>query len=140
MPVPYRPACRSSPMAHIDWLQLCESAFLDNCNRLCVVGFLNRFQVPALPIAVNQLMLAGRVVDLRPGEEFEIGVSITTPSGLSPSPDDPDCFEISNAGEYVLVTLRQFPLHEEGVHRFTVSLIGGNTVTVDIPVQLASSL
>jgi hypothetical protein len=85
-------------------------------------------------------MLAGRIVNLRPREEVEIGVSIATPSGLSPAPDDPECMEITNAGEYVLVTLRQFPLREEGVYRFSVSIIGGNTVTIDVPVLLVSRL
>ena len=123
-------------MAHIDWLQLCETAFLDNCDRLCVIGVINRFPVPALPIAVHQLTLAGRVVDLRPGEEVEVGVSITTPGGLAPSPDDPHCIEISNAGEYVLVTLRQFPLSEEGVY----ACVGRcNTLTLDISAACLES-
>src|SRR5262245_27481099 len=43
-------------MAHIDWVQLCETALLDSCDRLCVIGVINRFPVPALPIAVHQLM------------------------------------------------------------------------------------
>ncbi|HEY7291389.1 MAG TPA: hypothetical protein VH583_16245 [Vicinamibacterales bacterium] len=127
-------------MAHIDCLQLCDTAFLDNCDRLCLIGVINRLPVQRLPIAVHQLVLVGRIVGLRPGEEVEIGVSITTPSGLSPAPDDPQCMEITNAGEYVLVTLRQFPLHEEGVYRFAVTSIGSNTMTVDIPVLLVSSV
>jgi hypothetical protein len=127
-------------MATIAWLQLCETAFLDNCDRLCVIGLVNRFLVPTLPIAVHQVMLAGRVVDTRPSEEIEVGVSITTPSGLSPLPDDPHCIEISNAGEYVLVTLRQFPLNEEGVYRFSVSIVKGEPVTLEIPVFLVSSV
>src|SRR5262249_48959152 len=119
--------------------QLCETAFLDNSDRLCLIGVINRFSVPALPIAVHQLMLAGRVVNLPPREAVEVGVSITTPSGLFPTPDDPQCMEITNAGEYVLVTMRQFPLHEEGMYRFSVTIIGSNPLTVDVPVLLASS-
>lgn len=126
-------------MADIEWLQLCETAFLDNCDRLCVIGIVNRFPVPVLPIAVHQLTLAGRVVNVGPGGEIEVRVSITTPSGLSPSPDDPECIEISNLGEYVLVTLRQFPLGEEGIYRFSVSIGEGDAVVLDIPVLLVSS-
>jgi hypothetical protein len=126
-------------MARIAWLQLCENAFLDNTDRLCVIGVTNRFPVPTLPIAVHQLMIAGRIVDVRPGEAIEVGISITTPSGLSPSPDDPHCIDISSAGEYVLVTLRQFPLEEEGMYRFVVSLGENNPVTLDIPVLLVSN-
>jgi hypothetical protein len=125
-------------MAHIEWLQLCDTAFLDNRDRLCVISVINRFPVPALPIAVHQLTLVARVVDLRPGEEIEVGLSIMTPSGLSPSPDDPQCIGIAKAGEYVLVTLRQFPLPEEGMYRFTVSLVSGNSLSLDIPVLIIS--
>jgi hypothetical protein len=126
-------------MARIEWIQLCETAFLDNCDRLCMVGVTNRFPVPTLPIAVHQLMIAARVVDVRPGEGIDVGVSIATPSGLCPSPDDPHCIEIANAGEYVLITLRQFPLAEEGMYHFAISLGSGDPATLDIPVLLAST-
>jgi hypothetical protein len=105
-------------MAHIEWLQLCDTAFLDNRDRLCVISVINRFPVPVLPIAVHQLTLVA--------------------SGLSPSPDDPQCIDIAKAGEYVLVTLRQFPLPEEGMYRFTVSLVSGNSLSLDIPVLIIS--
>jgi len=125
-------------MATIAWLHLCETAFVDNCDRLCLIGVTHRFPVPALPVAVHHVMLAGRVVDARPGEEIEVSVAITTPSGLSSSPNDPHCIEISNVGEYVLVTLRQLPLHEEGIYRFEVSLGERSTVTLAIPVLMVS--
>jgi len=126
-------------MATLAWLHLCETAFLDNCQRLCVIGLTNRLSVPVVPIAAHQLMLAGLVVDHRPGEEIEIGVAITTPGGLSPSPNDPHCIDISTAGEYVLITLRQLPLREEGVYRFTVSLGEAAGVTLEIPVLVISN-
>src|SRR5262249_34231318 len=125
-------------MAHIAWLHLCERAFLDNCDRLCVIGLVTRLPVPTIPIAVHQLMLVARVVDVRAGEEFEAEVSITAPSGCTPSPDDPHCVEIESAGEYLFVTLRQLPLAEEGVFRFTVSLVSGNALSVEIPVLSVS--
>jgi len=125
-------------MAHLETLQLCETAFLDSWDRLCLIGVMNRFPVPALPIAVHQLMLVARVVDARPGERIDVEVLITAPSGLSPSPDDPECIEIANLGEYVMITLRQFPLHEAGTYRFSLSLTGTSTISLDIPVVLAS--
>ena len=112
-------------MARIDWAQLCELAFLDNCDRLCTIGITNRFPVPSLPVAVNQIMIAARVVDVRPGEEFEVGLSVATPSGLWTAPNDPDGYDVGIAGEYVLITLRNLPLHLEGLYRFEVSLDAG---------------
>jgi uncharacterized protein DUF6941 len=125
-------------MARLDWLQLCETAFLDTCDRLCIIGMMNRLPVPAVPIAIHQLMLAARVADVRPGEELDVGLSITTPAGLSPSPDDPQCIEIAIAGEYVLITVRQFPLVEEGLYRFAVTLGGNAPIAIDIPVLVMS--
>jgi hypothetical protein len=94
-------------MAKIEWAQLCELAFLDSCDRLCMVGITNRFPVPSLPLAVNQFMIAARVVDVRPGEEFDVGLSVATPSGLWTGPSDPDGYEVGIAGEYVLMTLKE---------------------------------
>ena len=40
-------------MVRIDWVQLCEMAFLDDCDRLCMIGVMTRFPAPVLPIAHN---------------------------------------------------------------------------------------
>src|SRR5262245_36211398 len=126
-------------MATISWLQLCEHAFLDSADRLCVIGLTNRFMVPTLPVAVHHLMLAARVVGVRPGDELDVGVSVTTPSGLSPSPGDPECVDVSIAGEYILITLRQFPLGEEGLYRFAISLDNNEPVALEVPVLVMST-
>jgi hypothetical protein len=125
-------------MARIEWAQLCELAFLDNCDRLCLVGITTRLPVPSLPLAVNQLMIAVRVADVRHGEGIELGVSMQTPSGLSTAPDQPDGLQVTVAAEYVLITLRQVPLTEEGIYRFSVSLGSDETVVLDVPVLRTS--
>ena len=125
-------------MARIDWAQLCELAFLDNCDRLCMIGITNRFPVPSLPVAVNQIMIAARVVDVRPGQEFDVGLSVATPSGLWTAPNDPDGYEVGIVGEYVLITLRDLPLHQEGIYRFEVSVDSGAPVALEIPAFLVS--
>ena len=125
-------------MARIEWAQLCELAFLDNCGRLCMVGITNRFPVPSVPLAVAQIMIAARVVDVRPGEEFDVALSVATPSGLWTAPDDPEGYEVGIAGEYVLITLRNLPLHLEGIYRFDVSIEGGVPVVLEIPVFLVT--
>ena len=38
------------------------------------------------------------------------------------------------AHEYVIATLRELPLTEEGVHRFQIALKGQAVASVDIPV------
>ena len=125
-------------MARIEWAQLCELAFLDNCDRLCLIGVTNRFPVPSLPLAVNQIMIAARVVDVRPGEEHDVSLSVGLPSGLWTAPDDSEGYDVRSAGEYVLMTIRNLPLHQEGIHRFEVSLDAGVPIVLEIPVFLVS--
>jgi len=42
------------------------------------------------------------------------------------------------AGQFVLVTLRNVPLSQEGIYRFEVGLTGQEPSVVTIPVLLAS--
>jgi hypothetical protein len=125
-------------MARIAAIHLCELAFLDNCDRLCLIGVTTRLPVPTLPVAVNQLMIAAHVLDLRPGETMDFAVSLTTPSGLSTAPDPPDGIEVHIFAEYVLVTLRQIPLTEEGLYRFTLSLGAEDPFLIEVPVLRVS--
>ena len=125
-------------MPRIAAAHLCELAFLDNCDRLCLVGVTTRLPVPTLPLAVNQLMIAAHVVDVRPGERIDLGVSIEMPNGLSTSPEQPDGIQVTIYPEYVLITLRQIPLLEEGVYRFTIALGNQEPIVIDVPVLLVS--
>jgi hypothetical protein len=123
-------------MASIEWTRLCEVAFLDRCDRLCLIGVITHFPVPSLPIAVTQFMIAVHVVGVPPDDELEVGVSVTTPTGLSVTPDGPDGFHVEVAGEYVLITLRQMPLTAEGIYRFLVSVGAETSTPLDIPVSI----
>jgi hypothetical protein len=125
-------------VARIEWAQLCELAFLDRCDRLCLVGVTIRFPVPSLPLVVRHLMIAARVIDVLPAEEIDVGVAVRTPSGLCIAPNAPDGYEVGIAGEHVLITLRDLPLTEEGLHRFEVSLGAQEPVALEIPVLLVS--
>jgi len=125
-------------MARIVGVHLCELAFLDNCDRLCLIGVTTRLPVPTLPVAVNQLMIAARVLDRRPDETMNFAFSLTTPSGLSTVPDPPDGIDVHIFAEYVLVTLRQIPITEEGIYRFTMSLGHHEPFEIDVPVLRVS--
>jgi hypothetical protein len=125
-------------MAQIDWVLVADLAYLDQRGRLCTVGVVTRLLVPKLPIVMRQVMVVARVSDPSPGEEINIGVAVLTPSGQWAEPDDPDGVQIEVASEYLLVTLRDLPLMEEGTYRFAVYL-DEHTMTVDVPVCLPTS-
>jgi hypothetical protein len=108
-------------------------AFFDRHARLCVVGIATHLVVPTLPIGLSQIMVVARVVDPFPEEDMDVGVAVLTPTGTWAVPDHPDSVHIEVAAEYVLVTIRDLPLTEEGTYRFAVYL-DRQTVAVDVPV------
>jgi hypothetical protein len=124
-------------MAKIDWAQLCELAFIDKYDRLCMIGVTTRFPVPSLPLLVRRLMIAARILDIRPVDSFTVAVTVATPSQHL-APVHSDGFEVSCAGEYVLITLRDVPLSEEGQYRFEVSVGDDEPVILDVKVGLVA--
>ena len=59
-----------------------------------------------------------------------------TPSGVLLTPTHTDGFDITVTAEYIFITLRDIPLKEEGMHRFTVAIGKGDPVSIDVPVRL----
>ena len=47
-----------------------------------------------------------------------------------------DCVTVEMAHEYVLVTLRELPLQQEGVYKFQIALNGVLVASVDVPVLM----
>jgi hypothetical protein len=59
-------------------------------------------------------MLVARVVDSLASEQMDVGVAVLSPSGRWPLADDPGHGHVEVTDEYVLVTLRDAALTEEG--------------------------
>src|SRR5215813_2617582 len=127
------------PMARVDWAVLCELAFLDRHDRLCVVGMTTTLPVPRLPILVNQLMLVARLDGLKRVEEIQVAAAVVSPNGMWKTPSVDDSVSIEMAREFVLVTLRSIPLAEEGIHSFRMLIAGHPPVSVDVPVLTVGS-
>jgi hypothetical protein len=126
-----------SRVARIDSVYLCEMAFLNNSDRLCVIGLTTRLPVPALPVAVYRLMLAVHVVDAGSGDPVDVRLFIVNPKEHLVTPDEAGLFQVDFAGEYVLITLRELPLTAEGLYRFGVAIDGHDPVTLEVPVAIA---
>jgi hypothetical protein len=121
-------------LATIDWALLCDHAFLDKQNRLCLIGIARQIPAPTLPLTLHQVMLVARLADIAPFDEVAISVGLVTPSGRRFARTGSEHVVIEMAGEYALATLREVPLVEEGVHRFQIRLRGQPVVSVPIPV------
>src|SRR5262245_315177 len=122
-------------MAKIEWAHLCELALIDKCDRLCMIGVTTRLPVPSLPLSVRQLMIAARMVDVQLCDNFSVAVTVSTPSQRL-APVHSDGFDVSIANEYILITLRDVPLPEEGLYRFEVSVGDNEPVILDVKVGL----
>jgi len=125
-------------MARIDWAVLCDSAFLDQHDRLCVIGIVRRITVPSLPLTFRQLTLVARLKDIQPVDEVSVAIGMVTPSGRHAARPDSGAVAIEMAGEYVLAALHDVPLLEEGAHRFQIQLRGQPVVSLEIPVMALS--
>ena len=126
-------------MAKIKWAELCELAFIDKYDRLCMIGVTTRFAVPSLPLQVRQIMIAVRIGDIQPGNAVAMGIALTTPSGKVVVPNHGDGIDVNVAGEYILITLRDVPLSEEGFYRFEISIGEHESVPLDVLVRLVSN-
>src|SRR5215471_18731782 len=111
-------------MARIDWAVVCDSAFLDRQDRLSVIGIVRRLTVPRLPTTLRQLTLVAHLADIQPVDEVAILVGMVTPGGLHGARTGSESVAIEMAGEYVLASLHDIPLLEEGAHRFQINLRG----------------
>jgi hypothetical protein len=132
-------AARGVNMARVDWAVLCELAFLDRQDRLCVVGIITTLPVPRLPIVVTQLMMVVRLDELKAVEEIQVAAAVVSPSGIWTTPSGDAGVSIEMAREYVLATLRSIPIREEGVHSFRMLISGQPPLSVDIPVMTVPS-
>jgi hypothetical protein len=95
--------------------------------------------VPSLPVIIRQIMVVARVADTLPDEAIDVDIVVLTPAGEWAIDGHPDSVQIELAAEYVLVTLRDLRLAEEGTYRFAVSLNHQEPVAVDVSVFTAPS-
>jgi hypothetical protein len=125
-------------MPKIKWAELCELALVDKFDRLCMIGVTTRLPAPSIPLFLRQLMIAARIADVQPDQPLGVGVSMITPSGRWLTPDQDDGFDVRVDAEYILLTLRDVPLSEEGLYRFEVSVNNGEPVALEVLVVLVS--
>lgn len=121
----------------VDWLLLCESAFFDETERLCVMGVAQHFPVPHLPLALSEHVLVARLRWGQPRRGFDIGFGVRTPSGCFIAPHSDDSAELRLVGDYVLMTLRSLPFQEAGTYRFELSVNDRLSGILEIPVWVA---
>lgn len=125
-------------MARIDWAFVCELAYFDRHERLCVVGIVKEFVVPQLPLALNQVTLVARLTDIQPMDEVDVALGVVAPNGAVATPTAAHGAVVEVSNGYILATLRDVPLLEEGSFGFCVGLHEQPPVIVPVPVMAMS--
>lgn len=68
-------------MARIDWAVLCDRAFFDRQDRLCIVGIVGTLAIPRLPLALSQMMLVAHLI-IQSVEEVAVSIAVLTRVGI----------------------------------------------------------
>jgi len=125
-------------MAKIDWTLLCDSAFFDKQDRLCIVGVIRKLPVATVPVMVREVTMVARLTEIQAIDELAISVGVVFPNGEHGARMGSADVSIDVMGEYIVATLRDIPLHEEGLYRFQIQLRGQPLRSIDLPVLAAS--
>lgn len=123
-------------MAQLEWAVVCDHAYFDRTQQLCLVSILRELPAPQLPMVLPHLMFVGKLTDVRVVEHFEVAVGVTTPDGaVLCAAADSDSIGIELVREYVVVTLRGLPFTQEGVYSFRMQIGERAPVVIDVPVR-----
>src|SRR5262245_66469627 len=91
-------------MARIDWAVLCDSAFLDRQERLCLIGIIRSLSVPSVPLSVHQAVLVGHLTDIEIVYEIAVSVGMVSASGRRAAWTGTDAVGLELAGRSVRAT------------------------------------
>ena len=87
-------------MPRVEWALLCDLAYFDANNNLCVIGAQTQTPVPTLSAGTHRLTIAARP---RRPHTPDVAVSIHLPD-RSPPDSIPEYVDIESVGNYPLAT------------------------------------
>ena len=118
----------------IEWASLCDLAYFDTYQNLCVIGVQTQAAVATLPAGTQRFAIAARMAGLR--RNPSVVVSVSSPDGASSDLAPCERMEVEANGDYMLVRLGRVPLVQEGIYRFEVSVSGQEPF--DIPIMVTT--
>lgn len=121
-------------MARLDWMVVCDHAFFDWRQRLCLTGVTRRIEIADLPVVLGQVMVVARLADVQPVEELAINVALASPSGLTVASSLWPGVSLQMFQEYIVATFSDLTLIEQGTHVFRVAIKGQPSLSLEIPV------
>jgi hypothetical protein len=68
-------------MTTVDWAVICDLAYFDRFDRLCMFGLETSGQVRTLPVGDNRLAFAIHLQDRDPHDALDVALLVTSPNG-----------------------------------------------------------
>ena len=122
----------------VDFALLCDHAFFDQYQRLCLAGIIHGIGLPRVPMSVRDLVLAVRGVSASPGT-VETRLRITQPDGNPAMNAESGGVQLDVKGDHLIATIRELQLPTEGIYTFEVLMNGTSVVTVPIGVKVVGA-
>ena len=106
-------------MAESDWAILCDYAFLDERQKICMIGVFDRVLVRSVPSTLHQSSLAIRLLG-DPNAEIDFRVEIIRPTGSELAKFEGPA-KISETGScQIQVNMAGLPLPDYGIYGFNI--------------------
>jgi hypothetical protein len=118
---------------------LCDNAFFDRHNRLCLIGVTATIGLPRLPMTIREMVLVARL-QAGEGTQIRAEIRITQPGGTPGVPVDDAFLTLDLINDHLVATMRGIPLPREGTYLFEILLNGVPATEVPLEVKLATAL
>jgi hypothetical protein len=105
----------------VDWAAICDAAYFDRFNRLCMFGVETAGPRRTVPVGVHRLAMVIHFDHRNPHDDPEVAVFVTSPDGEWRAADGIRDFCVDSRGDYLIVHMPGVSLQKEGVYRFELA-------------------
>jgi hypothetical protein len=86
-------------MVSLDWALVCDFAYFDRADRLCMIGVETSGLIRTLPLGIHRLAIAVHFRDRDPNDDPDVSVFVTSPRSEWWAPDAVRDFCVDNRGQ-----------------------------------------
>jgi uncharacterized protein DUF6941 len=127
-------------MPTIDWAFLCDYAFVDASGKSSIIGVFENINALALPTTHSQMYVA-LGMKFSPGDDFEVGSKITSPTGKEISQVNAQRITIpanANGAAKGVVAFGYYgtQFSETGEHHIEIFLNGNSVYFIPVTIAL----
>ena len=120
----------------VDWALVCDLAYFDGADRLCMFGIDTAGSMAMRTVGSHRLSVVLRLRDRHAGEVLDPSVFITSPRGDRLVADRVADVRVEARGDYLLVGLPNLLFTDEGIYRLELTLGNGLLMTLEVGVHV----